>query len=238
MATIISRDISRKLARERRSSEKERVVGIDQSLSNCALVLFEDGTPIDRCVFHTGDPTTKKHKEKVKRGDIIFGEYFESYESQVDYLIDCILYKITQWNPHFICLEGLAFNATGKTERQLAGLYFSTFVTLSRELGYTIEEQIFKVTPHQAKKLARETLPEDQQYLNEYTSRGKRKLNPMKKPDMVKALKCTKDAWLLDGYTRSTLVASRTTPTGLEDLPDAYFIGKFFLENKSTFIKN
>ena len=49
---------------------------------------------------------------------------------------------------------------------------------------------------------------------------------------MVKALNCTDDKWILDGYTRDGLAAARTKPTGLEDLPDAYFIGKWYLLNK------
>ena len=41
----------------------------------------------------------------------------------------------------------------------------------------------------------------------------------------------SEDAWILNGYTRDGLVASRTQETGLEDLPDAYFIGRYCIDN-------
>lgn len=213
-----------------RDRECTRVVGIDQSLKNCALVLFEDEKPIDRAVFHTGDPTTKKHQERLKKGWEVFGEYFEDHNEQVAYIVNKVLHKVLQWAPDKVCLEGLAFDAKGKVERQLAGLYFSLLTSLSRELGYSLKSDLVTITPSQAKKLARDYLPEDQRYLKEYTARGKPKLNPMKKKDMVKALEATEDAWILDGYTRENLVASRKQPTGREDLPDAYFIAKCYIQ--------
>ncbi len=233
----VPKELVRKLCRQRRGDKTVKVVAIDQSLSNCACVLFEDGIPKDRCVFHTGDPTTKDFKNRLKRGDTIFGEYFESHVKQVEYITSQVIEKMSEWNPNYVCLEGLAFNAQGMKERQLAGLYHSILTSLHRELGYCIDTQLITVTPTQVKKIAREHLPEADQYTGEYTSRGKPKLNPMKKSDMVKALQTTKHKWILDGYTRKTLVASRKNPTGLEDLPDAYFIGLYFLKNKKQFIK-
>lgn len=232
----IPRDLVRKLLRSRRRSDDEYVVGIDQSLSNCACVLFKNGIPVEREVFHTGSVDTKEYQTRVRRGDIIFGEYFESHTAQVEYIVTQVVELMSKWNPQYIALEGLAYNATGKTERQLAGLYHSIITSLHRELDYCLHKQILTITPNQAKKLARSKLPTDEQYLKTYTTSGKPKLNPMKKPDMIKALQCTEHAWLLDGYTRKTLVASRKMPTGIEDLPDAYFIGKFFINNKSLFL--
>jgi hypothetical protein len=214
------------------------VVGIDQSLSNTACVLFVDGIPTDRVVFHTGSTGTKAYKDKIKRGDTIFGYFTDSHIAQVEYIASQVVEKMAEWNPREICLEGLAFGASGKVERQLAGLYHSIFTSLHRELGYCLFTQLITVVPKQAKKLAREHLPEKEQYLEgQWTSYGKPKLNPMKKSDMIKALRYTEHAWILEGYTRSTLVASRNTETGIEDLPDAYFIGKFFIDNRKLFIK-
>jgi len=224
--------------RQRRKNSLELVVGIDQSLTNTACTLFTNGIPTDRAVFHTGCTNTKSYKEKIRRGDTIFGYFTDSHIAQVEYITSQVVDKMAEWNPREICLEGLAFGASGKVERQLAGLYHSIFTSLHRELGYCMFTQLITVTPTQAKKLARDQLPEEERYLSgQWTTQGKPKLNPMKKPDMIKALHATGHGWILDGYTRSSLVASRKMETGLEDLPDSYFIGKFFIDNRKLFIK-
>lgn len=43
---------------------------------------------------------------------------------------------------------------------------------------------------------------------------------------MLKALLNTKDGWIVDGFSAS----SNKIPTGIKDLPDAYWIGKSYLE--------
>ncbi len=238
MCKTIPRELLRKLLRQRRSKGYDVVVGIDQSLSNTACTLFVNGIPTDRVVFHTGSTETKAYKAKIKRGDTIFGYFVDSHIAQVEYITSQVIAKMAEWNPNEICLEGLAFGASGKVERQLAGLYHSIMTSLHRELEYCMYKQLITITPTQAKKLARDMLPEDERYLSgQWTTHGKPKLNPMKKPDMIKALKCTGNGWLLEGYTRSTLVASRKTETGIEDIPDSYFIGRFFIENRKLFIK-
>ena len=207
-------------------------VGIDQSLSNTAMVLFKGKKPIDRVVHHTGDSTTKKYKDKVAKGHTIFGEFFEEPHRQVEYMIDKMINTIAEWNPRYIGIEGLAFDARSNTERQLAGIFFGFLAQARRELLYDLED-LLVVVPSQAKKLAREQLPVDDRYLPPKKAGGKERLNPMTKKDMVKALhRIPEDVWILDGYTRSTLAASRTTPTGYEDLPDAYFIGRYTIKQK------
>lgn len=222
----------RALLRARKLKPDTDIVGIDQSLSNCAMVHFNGTKVVDRCVFHTGSTTTKDYKQRIQRGDTMFGEYFESHEMQVAYLVNQVITKIAEWNPKSVALEGLAFSATGKTERQLAGLYFSIITELHYQLGYSIlEGGVAIVTPTQAKQTGRDMLPEVEQYTNEYTSRGKRKLRPMDKKDMIKAVENAGYGYVLEGYTRKTLVASRKMPTGLEDLPDAICIGLYHLNN-------
>lgn len=226
-------DERRALVRARRSKPLTDVVGIDQSLSNCAMVHFNGTLVVDRCVFHTGCTSTKEFKAKLKRGDTLFGEYFESHEMQVAYIVDCVIKKIAEWNPKTVALEGLAFGASGKTERQLAGVYFSIITELHYQLGYDIlNGDVVIVTPTQAKKVGREMLPESEQYLNEYTTRGVRKLKPMSaKKDMIEAVQYAGYGYVLDGYTRKSLVASRKMETGIEDLPDAICIGLHHLYN-------
>lgn len=216
--------------RERGDRHEHLLVGIDQSFSNYAMVLFKDGIPIDRVVYHTGDPTAKKNKGKQ------YGKYFENPILQLDYLYWEVLSKLAEWNPNDIAMEGLAFGSTGQYERNLAALYFGMMVSLHRELGYNYNN-LHTVTPTQAKALAREFMIGDEKYHKENgiittLKSGKRKLNPMNdKEEIVKALGNTPYSWLLDGYTRDGLALSRTRETGYHDLGDAYFMGLFVLEN-------
>ncbi len=227
---MISSTSRRKLIRQRRTSENHRLVAVDQSFSNFAMVLFENTIPIDRVVFHTGDPTAKKNKFKE------YGEYFETPHLQLDYIIDLMMKKMIEWNPNDFCLEGLAFSAKGSSERQLGALYFGTMVMLHRELGYEYDN-IHTVTPNQAKNIGRDFLVGLDQYEREKKGgaiiklkSGKPKKNLMDKAAMLRALLNTDYAWLVDGYTRDGLVASRKIETGIEDIPDAFFIGLFILE--------
>ena len=49
----------------------------------------------------------------------------------------------------------------------------------------------------------------------------------MKEKKWVKKALCnTKDAWLVEGYTTS----SKKKETGAHDIPDAYYIGKAYLD--------
>jgi hypothetical protein len=201
------------------------------------MVLFKDGVPIDRVVYHTGDPTAKKNKGKQ------YGKYFENPILQIDYLYGEVLTKLAEWNPNDVVMEGLAFGSTGQYERNLAALYFGIMVSLHRELGYKYNN-LHTVTPIQAKSLAREFMIGDDKYHKENgiittLKSGRRKLNPMNdKADVVKALQNTPHRWLLDGYTRDGLALARTRETGMHDIPDAYFIGLTILESLFGFKEN
>lgn len=235
MESVINR--RRILSKKRKSKPDTDVVAIDQSLSNCAMVRMDGTKVIDRVVFHTGSPSTKDFKEKIRRGDAIFGEFFEQPEKQVAYIIHKAVQQIAEWNPKKVALEGLAFNAKSSTERQLAGIYFGIIAQLESILGYSIEEDIVIVTPHQVKKIGRDFLPNEEYFLKgQYTSKGAPKLRPMDKKDMVRAVTLGGYGSVLEGYTRKGLVASRQQETGLEDLPDAICVGLFcqqLIENKN-----
>lgn len=221
----------RSLNRARRYENKDLVVGIDQSFSNYAMVLFKSGVAIDRCVFHTGPSDTKKNQAKDE--NLTNSKFFASPVQQLDYLFEKVLNKIAEWNPSHIAMEGLAFSSNGNVERQLGCLYFGMIISLHRELGYRYD-QIHTVTPTQAKAYAREFLEGDDKFERDLKGEiivlksKKNKLNTMKKKFwMAKALKNAGDEWILDGYTRDGLAKARTCPTGVEDLPDAYFIGMY-----------
>ena len=222
---------------ERKARRKiHRTVGIDQSYGNFAMVLFHDGVPVDRCVFHTGSINTKKNSAKDE--ELTQSRFFRTSLEQLIYLTDLVLPKIKEWNPSDISLEGLSFGSSGNVERELGALFYGIQASLVRDLGFD-RTRLHVVTPIQAKKLAREFLIGNDQYVLDdfgevvYLKSSKPKLNPMKgKKDVIKALHNTAYGWLVDGYTRDGLVKAKTNPTGLEDLPDAFFIGLYTLEAK------
>lgn len=224
------------LRRARKRANNHRLVSIDQSFSNYAMILFEDGIPIERCVFHTGDPTTKKNK--VKDPILTESEFFVDSLDQLEYLYGKVINKVSEWNPQDIVMEGLSFGSTGNMERQLGALFFGIQVSLVRELEYQ-KCNLHVVTPKQCKTMARSFLKESDQYEKDChgtivtLKSGKRRLNQMSgKKDVMKAFDRSPHAWLNDGYTRDGLVKCRVKPTGIEDLPDAYFIGLHCLEDK------
>ena len=227
----------RSLRRYRRNREDHYLVAIDQSFSNYAMVLFKNGEPISRYVAHTGGNDTKKNKAKdeVLTNSRFFGTVLE----QLDYLYGEVLAKIAEWNPSDIVFEGLSFGSSGNMERQLGALYFGIMVSLKRELGYEYD-QLHTVTPKQCKSLAREFLLGDDRYERNkktgeivYLATKKPQLNKMTgKKFVMKALENTPYNWIVDGYTRDGLTKSRKVETGIEDLPDAFFIGLFIMEQK------
>lgn len=228
---MISSYDRRAMQRERRRRDEHVVVSIDQSFSNYAMVKWENGVPVDRCVFHTGDPTAKKNANKP------YGEYFESPILQLNFMYIHVLEKLRVWNADDIVVEGLAFSAKGNQERQLGALYFGLMVSMHRELGLQYDN-LHVVTPTQCKAKARDFMTGKGKYATESTGEiirlrsGKLKLNPMKhKKEMLVALRNTPHSWIVDGYTHDGLVAARSTETGLYDLPDAYFMGVHLLES-------
>ena len=223
--------LRRKLQREREERSEHVLVGIDQSFSNCAMVKFVNGIPTDRFVIHTGSPTATKNKHKT------YGMYFESPALQLNYVIEMFMEKMEEWNPDQIALEGLSFGSTSSSIFQLGALYFGLQIAAHRELGLPFDS-ILTVTPAQAKNTARSFLINGDQYEREKTGEvirlksGKPKLKKMDKPDMLKALENTPYGWLVDGYTRDGLVASRSTPTGIFDIPDGFWIAVYALEKE------
>ena len=223
--------LRRKLQREREERSEHVLVGIDQSFSNCAMVKFVNGIPTDRFVIHTGNPTATKNKHKT------YGMYFESPALQLNYVIEMFMEKMEEWNPDQIALEGLSFGSTSSSIFQLGALYFGLQIAAHRELGLPFDS-ILTVTPAQAKNTARSFLINGDQYEREKTGEvirlksGKPKLKKMDKPDMLKALENTPYGWLVDGYTRDGLVAARSTPTGIADIPDGFWIAVYTLEKE------
>lgn len=196
----------------------------DQSYSNFAVVVFKDGEPIDRAVFHTGE-RNKTNNEKR------FGGYFHTVQEQLMYIKEQYLELFNKYQPEKLVFEGLAFGAKGDRVFQLGGLFFHITTSLCED-GLLSPSDIITITPKEVKALARNDLSEYDQQAREkdgtpiFLKTRKPKLNPMKEKKWVKKALCnTEDAWLVEGFT----TASKLKQTGAHDIPDAYYIGKVYL---------
>lgn len=156
-----------------------RILSIDQSLTNCAYIIWEDGLVYDFGVLHT----TNKDKEAVR----------------IMYLIDNLAKIIKEENIEVIILEGLSLGSISNSVRVLAGLFYSIQI-----LGERLGVPVIEFSPKTIKKFA--------------TGSGK-----AKKPEMWSAL----PQKIQEKFTDKV----KTISSGKYDLADAYFIGKFYLEN-------
>lgn len=196
----------------------------DQSYSNFAVVVFEDGKPIDRVVFHTGEKNKTNNEKR-------FGRYFHTVQEQLMYIKEQYLELFNKYQPEKLVFEGLAFGAKGDRVFQLGGLFFHITTSLCED-GLLTPSDIITITPKEVKALARNDLSEYDQQAREkdgtpiFLKTMKPKLNPMKEKKWVKKALCnTEDAWLVEGFTTS----SKLKQTGAHDIPDAYYIGKVYL---------
>lgn len=197
----------------------------DQSYSNFAVVVFEDGKVIDRAVFHTGEKNKTNNEKR-------FGEYFSTVQEQLMYTKEQYLKLFHKYRPEKLVFEGLAFGAKGDRVFQLGGLFYHITTSLCED-GLLTPEDIITITPNEVKSMARQDLSLEDQHARDNSGEvimlksKKPKLNPMKEKKWIKkALMNTEDAWILEGYTTS----SKLKPTGAHDIPDAYYIGKVYLD--------
>ncbi|MCP4985253.1 MAG: hypothetical protein GY928_04030 [Colwellia sp.] len=197
----------------------------DQSYSNFAVVVFKDGVAIDREVFHTGAINPSNNKKE-------YGQYFNTVQGQLLYVAKLYRNLFDKYKPDKLVFEGLAFGAKGDRVFQLGGLFYHITTSLCEE-GLLTPSDVITVTPKEVKAKARSDLKGNDQYTVdkqgevEYLKSGKPRLNAMKEKKWVKKALCnTSDAWLVEGYT----VSSIKKETGAHDIPDAYYIGKVYLE--------
>ena len=119
-------------------------------------------------------------------------------------IVEYISKIASEFKPDLIAMEGLAYSSVGNATRDLAGLYFMIIDLLLVRKKYKLEI----VTPTQVKHFACGK-PE----------KGKK----IDKGDMINALpESTRNKFLELGVKKTT---------GLADLADAYFIGKFVENN-------
>lgn len=200
------------------------IFSIDQSKSKCAIIVWSNDqgcfAPIYKEVIRSGNNGAKA-KQKV---DVM---YFDTLYEQIYYVVSKLEDLYYQYEPEYVCLEGLGFSSIGDQTRDLAGVYHCIYQRLM-QIGVPISN-ITSITPTSAKSFARQFLPSEEQTEEYIVKKGKKagqtqtRKTVMDKHQMVKACKMVCPE-LLVGYTSTGL------NSGIEDLADAYFIGRCFIE--------
>lgn len=199
-------------------------MSVDQSLSHCAVVVWENGVPIYREMIKTGSTQSKGKKQK----DV---DYFDTVFEQIDFISSMIVSICEeQGNVQEFVMEALSLGSAGNATRDLAGLFYCIALRLVREKNLLKWENIHTVAPTSVKAFARQFLPEDERVVmkvkvDKKTGKKVESLGKvdMKKPQMIRAVDCDRPGWL-DGLTLAA---------GKADYADAYLIGKKFMEGLS-----
>ena len=193
-----------------------KFLSLDQSLSKCAWMVWEDGKIIDYGVWRTGSSSVKIKKKGV--------EYFDKTEEQIEYVCEQLLLLVESVCPDHIVLEALSFGSVGNATRDLAGLFFTLkYAVEVDEYCYLTYEDWTAYAPTSLKSFARDYLKEeDQTETSEKT--GKSKKVKMDKKLMVKAARNCEGEGFLSEYNYSS---------GLDDLADAYWAGKKFIKERN-----
>lgn len=137
---------------------------------------------------------------------------------------------VIEYSPCNLVFEGLSFGSIGNRVFDLGGLFYHITTSLIEDKIVDVN-YIHTITPTSAKKLARDHLPEESKYEKDKSGNiviaknKKPKLKKMDKPDMLLALEQTQDKWIVEGFSASSI----KIPTGIKDLPDAYWLGRSFL---------
>lgn len=191
------------------------VLSIDQSISKCAVVVWNDNTPIFWDVFKSGGIECKKKLKSVT--------YFEKEVDKIDFISDNIISVVNEYNVEKVILEGLALNAVGNATRSLAGLYYVLLYKL-KQLDLVEPEDIVVISPTQVKSKAR-LLMENKGELETINDKGKTKKSKIKMDKQV-MISIAEQNWpqVLDGYKNSGENA------GKEDLSDACLIYNAYLQ--------
>lgn len=191
------------------------VLSIDQSISKCAVVVWNDNVPIFWDVFKSGGIECKKKLKSVT--------YFEKEVDKIDFISDNIISVVNEYNVEKVILEGLALNAVGNATRSLAGLYYVLLHKL-KQLDLVEPENIVVISPTQVKSKAR-LLMENNGELETINDKGKTKKSKIKMDKQV-MISIAEQHWpqVLEGYKNSGENA------GKEDLSDACLIYNAYLQ--------
>lgn len=189
-----------------------RFLSIDQSLSSCAMIVFEDSKPIYKIVVRTG---SKASVGKPKKDTV----YFNKEVEQMAHICKEVSTLVQQFEVEHVVLESLSFGSIGTATRSLAGLFYCINYTLLLD-DFPVNN-IHTIAPTQVKSFARQFLPVESQ--TEKNAKGKDVKTKMSKKQMAEAAESL-DKELLVGYTFSS---------GKGDLADSFLIGLKWLEDYS-----
>ena len=156
-----------------------RTLSIDPSLTNCGVVVWEDGLIYDFFSIQT---------------DKALGEV-----GRIRFIIDSLKKTFLEEQIEEVTIESLSLGSISNSVRVLAGLYYSI-----KLLCEYYEIPCSEVTPLQLKKFA--------------TGSGK-----AKKTDMWKALP--------ENIKSKIESKNKTISSGKYDICDAYWLGRFHLQN-------
>lgn len=78
-----------------------KLMSVDQSLSHCAVVIFDDGVPVYREMIRTGSNNSKSKKNK----DVI---YFDNVHEQIRFIVGRILTLAEEHRIDKYVMEALA----------------------------------------------------------------------------------------------------------------------------------
>lgn len=198
-------------------------ISVDQSLSHCAIVVWDDGKVIDREMVRTGSNSSKGPKKPTV-------VYFDTVTEQIYHIACALFQQVKKHGAEFYVMEALSFGSVGNATRDLAGLFYVIQVMLY-DAGLLRVDEMHSIAPTSVKSFARHfLLPEDQvEYKKKVDKKTGKEVqskakNAMKKPAMVKACEQAMPGWL-DGITLEA---------GKADYADAYFIGRCYWEALSA----
>ena len=196
------------------------LMSVDQSLSHCAVVIWDGERPTHKYMIRTGSTHSKGKQKK----DVV---YFDHTIQQIDYITSMICDYVRKHDVDTYVMESLALSAMGSATRDLAGLFYCIqSALLERGLDVT---DLHTVAPTSVKSFARTLLPEEEQTeVKEKVDKktGKKVYSTgkttMGKPQMVRATQVAEPGFL-DGLTLEA---------GKADYADAYLIGRAYLSRK------
>ena len=194
-----------------------RLMSVDQSLSHCAVVIWDGDKPSHKYMIRTGSTHSKGKQKK----DVV---YFDHVIQQIDYIVSEICGYVKKHKIDTYVMESLSLGSLGSATRDLAGLFYCIQMSLMEH--YLSVTDLHTVAPTSVKAFARTLLPEEEQ--TEVKEKVEKKTGKkvystgkttMGKPQMVRATQVAEPGFL-DGLTLEA---------GKADYADAYLIGRALL---------